>query len=137
MIIAGNTMTFPLEFREHDENSDHAEDEGAAPKHYERDNNYRGALLHVVADAFVSILAIIAIAVAGTVKSARFLDPLAGIIGALVIISWGYQLACDSIVALLDLTPDHTLNQKMKRLIEADVQSVVSDLHILENWPCW
>eukprot|EP00981_Chlorochromonas_danica_P013392 scaffold6314_cov273-Ochromonas_danica.AAC.5 len=138
---------FPLQFSEddgdhhHDEHEhEHDDDFGHdhrdhTTKKYERDNNYHGALLHVVADAFVSVLAIIAIAIAGSVPQARFLDPLAGIVGALVIMSWGYQLACDSMIALLDLTPDQVLNTKMKRLIEADRQSLVSDLHVWKLGP--
>ena len=48
---------------------------------YEIDNNFQAAIIHVVADAFVSVLVIIAIVIAGNVKGALFLDPLVAIIG--------------------------------------------------------
>jgi Co/Zn/Cd efflux system component len=148
--VGGTKEIFPLEFREasehelqeeeqaglHDHDHDHGHNQGKRTKQkYEMDNNFRGALLHVVADAFVSVLAIVSIAIAGNVKRAYFLDPVAGIVGALVIISWGYQLCCDSMIALLDIVPDRTLNDKLKHVLEADQQSRVTDLHIWKLGP--
>lgn len=102
---------------------------------YELDNNFRGALLHVIADAFVSVIAIIAIALAGTVDGCQFLDPLAGILGAFVIISWGWQLAADTSVALLDIAPDLQLRDRMMEMLEADSTTKVTDLHIWKLGP--
>jgi cation diffusion facilitator family transporter len=135
--IGGVEQTFPLEFREPggEEEKEHHISGNEAKQKYELDNNFRGALLHVVADAFVSMLAIISIAIAGNVKRAYFLDPVAGIVGALVIISWGYQLACDSMIALLDIVPDRTLNDKLRHVMEADKKSVVTDMHIWKLGP--
>lgn len=126
------------QFREGDENSnDGFVDNGNSQKKkkYEHDNNFRGALLHVVADAFVSIIAIVSISIAGNVDGAYFLDPVAGMIGAFVIISWGFQLVIDSSMALLDIAPDLLLNDKIKRLMERDDESKVTDLHIWKLGP--
>lgn len=105
-----------------------------APK-YTQDNNFRAAVLHVLADAFVSVLTIVAIAIAGTVKGAWFLNPLVGIVGAAVIVSWAYQLIGDTMGALLDLCPDPALQAKLSNLIEADGQSMVTDLHLWKLCP--
>jgi len=136
----GLPEVFPLQFREEGEEgadlrSEISDEDHKQPKKYQQDNNYRGALLHVVADAFVSVLAIAAIAIAGNVPRARFLDPVAGIIGALVIISWGYQLSVDSMTSLLDLCPDPQLTCKLRRLVEADRRSLVTDLHVWKVGP--
>jgi Co/Zn/Cd efflux system component len=57
-----------------------------------RDHNIRAAYIHVMADAAVSVLTII-----GLVLAWRFgwvwMDPVAGIVGALVIANWSYGLA--------------------------------------------
>jgi Co/Zn/Cd efflux system component len=96
---------------------------------YEQDNNYRAAVFHVVADAFVSVLVIAAIVIAGNVKAAYFLDPLVAIIGSFVILSWAYTLIYDTSSNLLDVAPDSKLNKALKRVLEND-GTVVYDLHV-------
>ena len=86
------------------------------PKKYEQDNNFRAAIIHVVADAFVSLLVIAAICIAGNVPGAGFLDPMVAIIGSFVIVSWGIQLMSDTSMNLLDITPDQKLNNALTRL---------------------
>jgi hypothetical protein len=102
---------------------------------YEEDNNFRAAMLHVIADAFVSVVTIVAIAIAGTVPQAWFLNPLVGIIGSLVIVSWALQLIYDTASSLLDISPDPLLNEKIKKILEADGVSHVVDLHIWKLGP--
>jgi Co/Zn/Cd efflux system component len=102
---------------------------------YEEDNNFRAAMLHVIADAFVSVVTIVAITIAGTVPKAWFLNPLVGIIGSLVIVSWAVQLIYDTAGSLLDISPDPTLNEKLKKILEADGVSHVVDLHIWKLGP--
>lgn len=117
------------------ENSNTSTSSNPSPAKYEQDNNFRAAVLHVIADAFVSVLTILAIAVAGTVKQAWFLNPLVGILGAGVILSWSYQLITDTMCALLDLSPDAALNVKIRDIIEADGVSQVTDLHVWKLGP--
>jgi Co/Zn/Cd efflux system component len=107
----------------------------ASPAKYEQDNNFRAAVLHVVADAFVSVLTIVAIAIAGTVPGAWFLNPLVGMLGAGVILSWSYQLITDTMCALLDLCPDTELNTRLREVLEADGVSQVTDLHVWKLGP--
>jgi Co/Zn/Cd efflux system component len=82
---------------------------------YEQDNNFRAAVIHVVADAFVSLLVIAAISIAGNVPNTRFLDPLVAVIGAFVILSWAATLMYDTSMNLLDVAPDLKLNSALKR----------------------
>eukprot|EP01038_Epipyxis_sp_PR26KG_P012643 gene12643-16951_t len=110
------------------------DEKGEKKEKYHRDNNFRAAIIHVLADAIVSVLVIIAIAIAGTVPKAYFLDPLVGIIGSFVIISWGYQLVMDTTSNLLDMNPDSQLTDKLKEILEKD-GSIVTDLHVWRLGP--
>ena len=71
----------------HDDHDDH--DHGHGQNH--RDNNLRSAYFHVLADALTSVLAIIAL-VAGRYLGWVWLDPLMGIVGAIVIARWSWSL---------------------------------------------
>lgn len=66
------------------------------------DHNHRSAVLHVMADALTSVAAIIAL-ICGKYFDAYWLDPLMGIVGAAVILRWGYQLARVTARELLDV----------------------------------
>lgn len=57
----------------------------------ESDHNIRAAYLHVVADGFTSVTAIIAL-VLGSIYTIYFLDALSGLIGSVVITSWAVTL---------------------------------------------
>ena len=83
-----------LTFEEHE----HAH--GAAA----RDNNMRAAVIHVIADAMVSVMVIVGLVLARTFGW-LWMDPLAGIVGACIIASWSYSLVRDTGSVLLDVTP--------------------------------
>jgi cation diffusion facilitator family transporter len=98
-----------------------------------RDNNMRAAVIHVMADAAVSVLVI-----AGLLLARSFgwlwMDPLAGIIGAGVIASWSYGLVRDTGAILLDMIPDPTLADNMRRTIESEGDKL-ADLHLWRLGP--
>ena len=98
-----------------------------------RDNNIRSAYVHVLADAAVSVLAI-----TGLVLARGFgwmwMDPLAGVIGALVIANWSYGLIRDTGGILLDMNPDHGMTAKVRAAIESDGDQLV-DLHLWRLGP--
>ncbi|THD61641.1 MAG: cation transporter [Phenylobacterium sp.] len=100
---------------------------------HHRDNNMRAAVVHVMADAAVSVLVI-----AGLVLAKLFgwlwMDPLAGIVGAVVIASWSVSLIRDTGAILLDMNPDRTLGQRMREAIEAGGDRV-ADLHLWRLGP--
>ena len=115
--------TYSVAFEEHE----HAH--GAAT----RDNNMRAALTHVLADAAVSVLVIVGL------LFARFfgwlwMDPLAGIVGALVIASWSYALIRDAGAVLLDMNPDPSMTAHLREAIESDGDRL-ADLHLWRLGP--
>jgi cation diffusion facilitator family transporter len=98
-----------------------------------RDNNMRAAIVHVMADAAVSVLVIIGLVLARAFGW-LWMDPLAGIIGAMVIASWSYGLIRDTGAILLDRIPDSRLANDVRNLIESD-GSTVCDLHLWRLGP--
>ncbi len=98
-----------------------------------RDNNMRAAVMHIVADAAVSVLVI-----AGLLLARFFgwlwMDPLVGIIGAVVIASWAYGLIRDTGAILLDMTPDHHVCARVRHEIE-QAGDRLTDLHVWRLGP--
>jgi cation diffusion facilitator family transporter len=107
---------------------EHAHAEGAA-----RDNNMRAALTHVIADATVSVLVIVGLLLAWSFGW-LWMDPLAGIVGALVIASWSLTLIRDAGAVLLDVNPDPPMAAHMREAIETDGDRV-ADLHLWRLGP--
>jgi cation diffusion facilitator family transporter len=117
----------------HSHGSDHR-GHGAAPTQATtRDNSIRSAYVHVVADAFVSVLAITGLILA-KVYGWLWMDPLAGIIGAVVIANWSITLIRDTAGILLDVCPDEATRERLRRAIEIDGDRVV-DLHLWRLGP--
>lgn len=98
-----------------------------------RDNNMRAAVIHVIADAAVSVLVIVGLLLARAFGW-LWMDPLAGIIGACVIASWSYGLIRDTGAILLDMNPDRRMADKLKQAIEGDGDRI-SDLHLWRLGP--
>jgi cation diffusion facilitator family transporter len=98
-----------------------------------RDNNMRAAVIHVVADAAVSMLVIVGLVLAKTFGW-LWMDPLAGMIGACVIASWSYGLIRDTGAILLDMNPDRELTNKLRRAIESEGDRL-DDLHVWRVGP--
>jgi len=115
--------TFTTDFEEH------AHGHGATG----RDNNMRAAIIHVIADAAVSVLVIVGLLLARAFGW-LWMDPLAGIIGACVIASWSYGLVRDTGAILLDKVPDGRLASALRQTIESD-GSTLADLHLWRLGP--
>ena len=120
---------------DHDHGHDHDHDHGAAAtRGGDRDNNLRAAYLHVLADALTSVLAIAAL-LAGRSYGWVWLDPVIGIVGALVILSWSWGLLRDSGSVLMDYLPDHEdLPSEVRAAIESEHDEIV-DLHVWQLGP--
>jgi cation diffusion facilitator family transporter len=114
---------YDLAFEEHE----HAT--GAAG----RDNNMRAAVVHVMADAAVSVLVILGLTLA-KLFGWLWMDPLAGIVGACVIASWAVGLIRDTGGILLDMTPDQEMAGKIRQTIEAEGDEL-ADLHLWRLGP--
>ena len=114
---------YPVLFEEHE----HAN--GSA----NRDNNMRAAIVHVIADAAVSVLVIVGLLLASAFGW-LWMDPLAGIIGACVIASWSYGLIRDTGSILLDMNPDRRMANNLRQAIENDGDKL-ADLHLWRLGP--
>jgi len=109
--------------------ADRHHDHGGSSSHRE-DLNLRAAYLHVLADAFTSVLAITALT-GGKFFGWAWLDPVVGIVGSGVVFSWAYTLLRDTSGILLDRTPASSdLPEEIRRAVESDGDSLVSDLHV-------
>jgi cation diffusion facilitator family transporter len=97
------------------------------------DNNLRAAYLHVLADAFTSVLAIAAL-LGGSLYGWASLDPLMGVMGALVIAHWSLGLLRSAGAVLLDIVPDTDLAREIRERIGAGGAEVV-DLHLWRVGP--
>ncbi|MEQ1805332.1 MAG: cation diffusion facilitator family transporter [Burkholderiaceae bacterium] len=93
------------------------------------DLNLRGAYLHVLADALTSVLAIAALS-AALWLGWWWLDPLVGVLGAVVIAVWAKGLLRESANVLLDREMDHPLAKTLRTALEADGDAKVADLHL-------
>jgi cation diffusion facilitator family transporter len=98
-----------------------------------RDNNMRAAVIHVMADAAVSVLVILGLVLA-RLFGWLWMDPLAGIIGAIVIASWSYGLIRDTGAVLLDMNPDRGMAERLRQAVEAGGDRV-ADLHLWRLGP--
>jgi cation diffusion facilitator family transporter len=102
--------------------------------HAHHDHNLKAAYLHVLADALTSVLAIIAL-VAGKYWGWNGLDPVMGMVGALVIMHWSYTLIRETSPILLDESLALKYKKAIKERIESDADNRVSDLHIWRIGP--
>ena len=114
---------YPVVFAEHE----HAQESAG------RDNNMRAAIIHVMADAAVSVLVITGLLLARTFGW-LWMDPLAGIVGATVIASWSYGLIRDTGAILLDMNPDQRMASNLRQAIESEGDQL-ADLHLWRLGP--
>ena len=121
----------------HDHHRAHADED--APRdhgHHHRahdDHNMRAAYIHVLADALTSVLAI-----GGLLCAWHFgwvwIDPLVGIVGAGVIVSWAVSLIRSSGAVLLDVVPRPELLSRIRERLETGGDRV-TDLHLWRVGP--
>lgn len=97
--------------------------------HHQHDHNLRAAYLHVLADAMTSLLAIVAL-VTGKYLGWSWLDPVMGMVGAVIITRWSYGLLKQTSPILLDASIEDEYQQAIKEVIEGDADNRISDLHI-------
>jgi cation diffusion facilitator family transporter len=125
-LIVNGISVFILGVKDdHQEHDDHD---------HHHDHNLKSAYLHVVTDALTSVLAIVALLTAkyfGLV----WMDPLMGIVGAILITRWSIGLLKSTSAILLDKQASKSLQEKIKLQIESDGESQVADLHVWSIGP--
>ncbi|WP_086246764.1 CDF family Co(II)/Ni(II) efflux transporter DmeF [Campylobacter vicugnae] len=100
--------------------------------HHHDDLNLKAAYIHVLTDALTSILAIVALGF-GLLFGADFLDPLMGIIGAILVLVWAIGLLRQSGKILLDANMNEPIISEVVdilRLFRSDIE--IKDLHLLK-----
>ena len=96
---------------------------------HEHDHNLKAAYAHVVVDAMTSVLAILAL-LAGKYLQWWFMDPIVGIIGAVIIAQWSFALIRNALEMLLDRQPSSAMLNEINDKITSDGDSQIADLHL-------
>ncbi|WP_324272159.1 CDF family iron/cobalt efflux transporter AitP [Pseudomonas aeruginosa] len=110
----------------HHHDHDHTNDHHA----HRHDLNLRAAYLHVLADAATSLLAIVALA-GGLLWNAAWLDPLMGIVGAVLVSVWACGLIRQSSRVLLDAQMDAPVAAEIRAAIASSpLPAELLDLHL-------
>ena len=114
----------------HDHHDDHDHHDHHGHHHHgHQDLNLRAAYLHVLADAATSVLAIFAL-VGGMLWGADWLDPLMGIVGAVLVAIWARGLLRDTGRVLLDAEMDAPLVAEIREVIAELPDAEIRDLHV-------
>jgi cation diffusion facilitator family transporter len=113
---------------------DHERDSGEVHGDHGHDHNHRAAYMHIVADAFTSVLAILAL-LAGRYGGWPFFDPIMGIVGGIVVLKWGIGLCGSAGRQLVDATSPRSMEARLRRVLEEIDDVRVGDLHLWEMGP--
>lgn len=114
---------------------DHGHDHGHAHDHHDHghhDLNLKSAYVHVIADAATSVLAIVAL-IGGWIYGWSWLDPVMGIVGAVLVAVWAKGLIVATGKVLLDREMDHPVVDEIREVVEtaADAgETHITDLHL-------
>ncbi len=111
------------------EEHSHEHNHGGHSHHHDHDLNQKSAYLHVIADALTSLLAITALLGAKYFKL-NWLDPFMGIVGAGLVLRWAVLLIKDTAGILIEREMDSPIVEEIKKVVESDGDSKISDLHI-------
>jgi len=107
---------------DHDHDHDHAAPAG-------KDLNRHAAFIHVLADALTSVAAILAL-LGGMLLGWDWLDPLMGVIGAVIIGVWAKGLLIETGKVLLDREMDSPVVERVRTALAQEVDTELADLHL-------
>lgn len=117
---------------DHHHAGEHHHDDHAHDHHAHGDLNLKSAYVHVIADAATSVLAIVALA-GGWLYGWSWLDPVMGMVGAVLVAVWAKNLLGDTGKVLLDREMDNPVVEEIREMIEdehADGENRIADLHV-------
>ncbi len=123
----GLAVNIASAFALHDE--DHSHEAGQ-----DRDHNLSAAYVHVLADAATSVLALAAL-FSGAFFGFGILDPVVGLLGAVVIARWSVQLVRQTALVLIDFEDDPVLAEAIRRTLADDLNLQIADLHLWRLGP--
>ncbi|MEZ9199735.1 CDF family Co(II)/Ni(II) efflux transporter DmeF [Shewanella sp. 10N.286.54.B9] len=112
----------------HSHEHSHEHNHGHNHSHGHEDHNLKAAYFHVLADALTSLLAIGALLL-GKYMGLNWLDPVMGIVGAVIISRWAWGLMHQTAPILLDASMKQKSLAEIKLLVESNGDSLV-DLHV-------
>ncbi|TNE97891.1 MAG: cation transporter [Deltaproteobacteria bacterium] len=110
------------EHHHHDHEHDHDHD-------HVHDHNHQSALVHVIADALTSVLAIAALFL-GKYLGWAWADPIMGVVGAVVILKWAYGLCKATIWELLDGNSKLIDRESLSKILTENEDVEILDLHV-------
>ena len=113
---------------EHDDHKHHSHEHHSHEHHSGNDHNLKAAYFHVLADALTSVLAICALLV-GKFLGWYWLDPIMGVVGAVIITKWALGLMKQTSPILLDENIDKEYQLEIINTID-DEHTKVTDIHI-------
>lgn len=88
--------------------------------------------MHVIADAATSVLAIVAL-FGGWLYGWSWLDPLMGLVGAVLVAVWAQGLITETSKVLLDREMDHPVVDEIREVVETGAgagDTRITDLHV-------
>ena len=123
---------------EHDGGSAHAHAHNDGDHHHDHhhhaDHNLRAAYVHVVADAAVSVLALVGLVTARALGW-LWMDPVMGLVGMVVIANWSWNLIRAAGSVLLDMQPAGGLGRQIEQRLESVGGDRIADLHLWRVGP--
>ena len=117
----------------HGHSHDHDDHDHHDHGHDDHDTNFRAAYVHVLADALISVLAIVAL-IGGRLYGLTWLDPVMGCVGTVVIAAWAVSLVRSAGSVLLDVTPADDVRSEIRDRLETNGDRV-TDLHLWQVGP--
>ncbi|MHB8901728.1 MAG: CDF family Co(II)/Ni(II) efflux transporter DmeF [Thermoguttaceae bacterium] len=138
-LLVNGVSVFILGHDEGDDHHDHQHDHEHEHAHHRgdrhgHDHNLRAAYLHVLADALTSLLAIGAL-VSGKYFGLFWLDPVMGVVGAILVARWSLGLLVSTARVLLDYQGPADLREEIRQAIEQEGGASVADLHLWQIGP--
>ena len=130
-LIVNGASVFILGHEDH--HHGHTHDHGV--EGHAQDHNLRAAYLHVLADTLTSLLAIVAL-LAAKYYGWIWMDPIMGIVGAVLITKWSKGLLKQTSSVLLDQQgPDHLVESVISRIKSLPCKTEIIDLHVWSIGP--
>ncbi|MCU0873121.1 MAG: CDF family Co(II)/Ni(II) efflux transporter DmeF [Pirellulaceae bacterium] len=135
VFILGGGHSDEHQHEDHEDEHDEGHPAGVPQHHHHHhDHNLRSAYLHVLADALTSVLAIFAL-LGGKYAGWQWLDPVMGVVGAILVARWSAGLLQTTSRVLLDHQGPEGIRNAIRRNLEELPGVTVFDLHLWQIGP--